>query len=72
MGAARRSDVICDFPLKEMLAYHKSKGAEGTILVTQARTSACSQGWAFGLGLGVIKSKGAESTILVTQARTDA
>ena len=34
---AAGSDVICDFPLKEMLAFHKSKGAEGTILVTQAR-----------------------------------
>ena len=40
VGAAPRSDVICDFPLKEMLAYHKSKGAEGTILVTQARAHA--------------------------------
>jgi len=29
------SDVICDFPLKEMLAFHKKTGAEGTILVTQ-------------------------------------
>lgn len=29
------SDVICDFPLKEMLAFHKQKGAEGTILVTR-------------------------------------
>ena len=31
----RCSDVICDFPLKEMLAFHKKTGAEGTILVTQ-------------------------------------
>lgn len=30
------SDVICEFPLKDMLAFHKEKGAEGTILVTQA------------------------------------
>lgn len=30
-----RSDVICDFPLKEMLAEHKKNEAEGTILVTQ-------------------------------------
>jgi len=30
-----RSDVICDFPLKDMLAFHKLKGAEGTILVTR-------------------------------------
>ncbi|CAK0785405.1 cytochrome c1 [Coccomyxa viridis] len=29
------SDVICEFPLKEMLAFHKKTGAEGTILVTQ-------------------------------------
>jgi len=39
-GAACASDVICDFPLKKMLAYHKAKGAEGTILVTQARPHA--------------------------------
>ena len=29
------SDVICEFPLKDMLKFHKEKGAEGTILVTQ-------------------------------------
>ena len=29
------SDVICEFPLKEMLAYHKSHGREGTICVTR-------------------------------------
>jgi mannose-1-phosphate guanylyltransferase len=28
------SDVICDFPLKKMLDFHKSHGAEGTILLT--------------------------------------
>lgn len=33
------SDVICEFPLKEMLAFHKQKGAEGTILVTRVRSS---------------------------------
>ena len=27
------SDVICDFPLVDMLAFHRAKGAEGTILV---------------------------------------
>lgn len=27
--------MICEFPLKEMLAFHKKTGAEGTILVTQ-------------------------------------
>ena len=34
-ACAMRSDVICEFPLKEMLAFHKKTGAEGTILVTQ-------------------------------------
>lgn len=34
------SDVICNFPLKDMLAYHKKKGAEGTILVTKVHSSA--------------------------------
>jgi len=29
------SDVICDFPLTEMLAFHKGHGGEGTILVTE-------------------------------------
>jgi len=29
------SDVICEFPLKEMLAYHKAHGREGTICVTR-------------------------------------
>ncbi len=29
------SDVICDFPLADMLAFHKAQGAEGTILVTR-------------------------------------
>lgn len=29
------SDVICEFPLKDMLKFHKEKDAEGTILVTQ-------------------------------------
>ncbi|KAK9814845.1 hypothetical protein WJX72_012522 [[Myrmecia] bisecta] len=29
------SDVICEFPLRDMLAYHKQRNAEGTILVTQ-------------------------------------
>ena len=35
LGLSDCSDVICDFPLKEMLAFHKEKGAEGTILVTR-------------------------------------
>jgi mannose-1-phosphate guanylyltransferase len=29
------SDVICDFPLTAMLAFHRAHGGEGTILVTQ-------------------------------------
>ncbi|TPX30408.1 hypothetical protein SmJEL517_g06020 [Synchytrium microbalum] len=29
------SDVICDFPFAEMLAFHKAHGNEGTILVTK-------------------------------------
>lgn len=29
------SDVICEFPLREMLAFHKAKGAEATLLVTK-------------------------------------
>ena len=33
--APLRSDVICEFPLKEMLAFHKERGAEGTLLVTK-------------------------------------
>ncbi|KAI8807752.1 nucleotide-diphospho-sugar transferase [Cladochytrium replicatum] len=29
------SDVICDFPFKELAEFHKAHGAEGTILVTK-------------------------------------
>ena len=29
------SDVICDFPLDSMLAFHRKHGGEGTILVTE-------------------------------------
>ncbi|KJE93259.1 mannose-1-phosphate guanyltransferase beta [Capsaspora owczarzaki ATCC 30864] len=29
------SDVICDFPFEEMVAFHKAHGKEGTILVTK-------------------------------------
>merc|ERR1711913_2421 len=29
------SDVICDFPLKEMVEFHKQHGREGTIVVTK-------------------------------------
>jgi mannose-1-phosphate guanylyltransferase len=31
------SDVICDFPLNDMLNFHRSHGAEGTILVTEVQ-----------------------------------
>ncbi|ODN04142.1 Mannose-1-phosphate guanyltransferase beta-B [Orchesella cincta] len=29
------SDIICDFPFKDMVAFHKSHGCEGTIAVTK-------------------------------------
>ena len=29
------ADVICDYPLKEVLAFHKAHGGEATILVTK-------------------------------------
>jgi mannose-1-phosphate guanylyltransferase len=29
------SDVICDYPLKELMEFHKAKGAEATFLVTK-------------------------------------
>lgn len=29
------SDVICDYPLKDMLDFHKARGADATILVTK-------------------------------------
>jgi len=31
------SDVICDFPLNDMINYHKSHNAEGTIMVTEVK-----------------------------------
>lgn len=31
------SDVICEYPLKEMLEFHKARSAEGTLLVTKVR-----------------------------------
>jgi mannose-1-phosphate guanylyltransferase len=33
------SDVVCEYPLKEMLDYHRARGAEATILVTKVRNS---------------------------------
>lgn len=30
-----RSDVICEFPLKEMLEFHRARKAEATVLVTR-------------------------------------
>ena len=29
------SDVICDFPFKQLLQFHKNHGREGTIVVTK-------------------------------------
>lgn len=29
------SDIICDFPLKDMISYHKAHGGEGTLMVTE-------------------------------------
>ncbi len=29
------SDVICDFPFKEMIEFHREHGREGTIVVTK-------------------------------------
>lgn len=29
------SDITCDFPFKEMVAFHKNHGKEGTIVVRQ-------------------------------------
>jgi mannose-1-phosphate guanylyltransferase len=31
------SDVICEYPLKKMLEFHKARNAEATLLVTQVR-----------------------------------
>ena len=31
------SDVICDFPLKEMLEFHKEHGKEGTLVTTKVQ-----------------------------------
>ena len=31
-----RSDVVCEYPMKEMLQRHLATGAEATILVTKA------------------------------------
>ncbi len=33
------SDIICDFPFDEMVAFHKAHGGEGTILVRVDQTS---------------------------------
>ncbi len=35
------SDVICEYPLKEMLDFHKARGAEATILVTKVCVCVC-------------------------------
>ena len=31
------SDLTCDFPLKELIAFHKNHGKEGTILLTRVK-----------------------------------
>lgn len=31
------SDITCDFPLKELIAFHKNHGKEGTILLTRVK-----------------------------------
>lgn len=31
------SDVICDFPLEEMLSFHKHHGKEGTVVLTKVQ-----------------------------------
>ena len=31
------SDVVCDFPFKDMLKFHKEHGKEGTIVVSTQR-----------------------------------
>lgn len=36
-----RSDVVCDYPLKEMLEFHRARDAEATILVTKVRRGGC-------------------------------
>lgn len=33
------SDVICDFPFHDMLAFHKNHGKEGTIVVSHSKKS---------------------------------
>ena len=35
------SDVICMYPLSDMWAFHKRKGAEATLLVTKAHCCSC-------------------------------
>jgi mannose-1-phosphate guanylyltransferase len=35
------SDVICVYPLSDMMAFHKRKGAEATVLVTKVSPAAC-------------------------------
>ena len=33
------ADVICEYPLKALVAFHKQRGAEGTIFVTKVKRS---------------------------------
>ena len=31
------SDIICEFPLEELVAFHKNHGKEGTILLSEVK-----------------------------------
>ena len=31
------SDVICDFPLEDMISFHKQHGKQGTIVLTKVK-----------------------------------
>lgn len=33
------SDVICDFPFKDLLQFHRNHGKEGTIVVSQTESA---------------------------------
>lgn len=35
------SDVICDFPFKDMLQFHRNHGKEGTIVVRDTDSTMC-------------------------------
>jgi mannose-1-phosphate guanylyltransferase len=35
------SDITCEYPLADLLAFHKNHGKEGTIMVRRDHTSPC-------------------------------